>query len=268
MKLITILIMTALLLWLNCGDDRLTKPAPEPETAWDLTPLEDETAELMALWLSDELVAPMDLYYQIKSDLDTIRSQFADSLERWDDELEVSQYPIGPDWEIGFRLPWYHSQVIVKIKDTATLRLITTGGHHEWNKMMDSLRVVNVTESGFGLFVHAYFLGRLNPGGLRRHIDGLDGVEGTARLPRAISGVPTSLIVPSPAEDDIRYFFDFSWWDNSPDLDENGPRSLICYIDVHNDSAILIDSWLPLYGDTIRPAWADTFVTLARQLAY
>ena len=62
-----------LFLAVGCGEEKVTQPKP---AGLRLTPLPDEEAECMALWLSGEIEAPMDLYERIHGDLQMIREDF------------------------------------------------------------------------------------------------------------------------------------------------------------------------------------------------
>lgn len=59
----------------GCGEEKINNPKP---LGLRLTPLPDEEAEVMALWMSGEIEAPMDLYTRIHNDLQSIRRDFGD----------------------------------------------------------------------------------------------------------------------------------------------------------------------------------------------
>ena len=60
-----------LLMLVSCGAEQGTRP--EDEGQLRLEPLPDEQAELIALWLSDEVEAPLDLYERVSADLAHVR---------------------------------------------------------------------------------------------------------------------------------------------------------------------------------------------------
>ena len=73
------------------GNDDTEKPPI------DITPKENEEAELVALCLSGELIAPDSLYDDVLHDLTAIRAEFGDTIQALDG--------------IGFWPPWRVSQL-------------------------------------------------------------------------------------------------------------------------------------------------------------
>lgn len=73
---------TAVLLLVSCTD---SDPPASPDISLppdplDQTPREDYWAEVVALMLSGELVAPQELYEEVRDGLTALREQFADSI--------------------------------------------------------------------------------------------------------------------------------------------------------------------------------------------
>lgn len=77
---------------------------PPPDTIV----ISSEEAELAALWLSGELTAPLDLYGAIAADLDSIRTEYADST------LLAS---------VEFFPPWVPSQIVTQLTAEGVKRL-------------------------------------------------------------------------------------------------------------------------------------------------
>lgn len=116
------------------------------------TPKENEEAELMAICLSGELIAPDSLYQQIVSDLEAIRSQFGDSIEMVNN--------------IKFSPPWAPSCLLINFDDS-TGEKILQGEYDAWDELNLMYKVTQIKTRpvipGFGCFVTLYFEGRFNP---------------------------------------------------------------------------------------------------------
>jgi hypothetical protein len=126
------------------------------------TPKENEEAELIALCLSGELVAPDDLYEQVLTDLATIRTKFSDSLEA-----------IG---QIQFRTPWAAGHLMIGFKDT-TVVSIRNGEYHAWDQLNELYGVETIDTSIIYIMgiVTLHFKGRLHPYRLQEAYAGLAG---------------------------------------------------------------------------------------------
>jgi len=70
----------------SCGVERSTRSEGEDTDRLRLEPLPDEQAELIALWLSDEVEAPLELYERVSADLAHIRqiASFPQSIETFE----------------------------------------------------------------------------------------------------------------------------------------------------------------------------------------
>ena len=91
----------------NCGDsDSPTEPSDPTERLRELiaqTPRADEEAEMAALWLSQELVAPESLYVEIRDALKSVRRQYKDSIP------ELSRIVFDHPWSEKLILPYLDS---------------------------------------------------------------------------------------------------------------------------------------------------------------
>ncbi|MGB8657026.1 MAG: hypothetical protein WCE90_04485 [Candidatus Zixiibacteriota bacterium] len=116
-----------------------------------VTPRENEEAELMALCLSGELVAPDSLYNQVVNDFAAIRANFGDTLPIVD--------------SIKFMPPWAAGRLIIGF-DTAAVRLFCHGEYHAWDTLNQRYEVTRIDSLAalhwIGL-VLLRFRGRLHP---------------------------------------------------------------------------------------------------------
>jgi hypothetical protein len=119
----------------------------DTETPVDFSPKENEEAELVALCLSEELVAPDSLYHRILNDLEAIRADFGDMFEAVNG--------------IGFRPPWMVSYLSMAFDESAA-QLIAAGEYDAWDQLNEYYHVTDIKIGGHGL-VSLVFDGRLNP---------------------------------------------------------------------------------------------------------
>lgn len=156
-----------MLLVLSCAmscADHSTKPIDAEDDIH--APLPDREAEILALLMSGEIVAPLDLYETVLQDLESIRSAWCDTLPRI--------CSIGPrtDWQIG----------ILKLSvDFATYEAIRTGSYDAWDDLNERYDLDHVQFSDFCRppcpFVTLYFTPLLNPDFLISEYEQLPGVQ-------------------------------------------------------------------------------------------
>lgn len=108
----------------------------------EFTPKENEEAELAALCLSGELVAPDSLYNQILSDLAAIRATFGDTLEL------INQ--------IRFTTPWSAGFLMIGFDDT-TVQQIRSGQYHAWDELNEKYEVTTIDTMLLDWSYHAPF---------------------------------------------------------------------------------------------------------------
>ncbi len=135
-------------------------PGCEVEPRFEL--LGDQEAELVAMCLAREFVAPDELYNQVLNDLAAIRSTFSDEV------------PIVT--QIGFTPPWEPSAVLVGF-DEATASKVTAGEYTAWDGLNEELSLIsfNILElTGMAILI---FEGLLHPRCLCGLYDDLPGVE-------------------------------------------------------------------------------------------
>lgn len=140
-----IILMLILLFCLVGGCSKSTK-----QEDFELAPWVNVEAELIALCLSGQVVAPDSLSNQILSDLSTIRSTYGDDFKR------VKQ--------IGFRPPWIESCLIVSFDDT-TAQQVANGEYHDWDELNQRYQVtkIDTTHVAHSGYVKLYFENTLHP---------------------------------------------------------------------------------------------------------
>ena len=156
-----------LLICFSIRCSKSTKNEPNNENTGsppvDFTPKENEEAELIALCLSGELIAPDSLYNQILSDLAAIRAAFGDTFETID--------------QIRFLPPWVAGCVMIGFDDS-TVQQIRNGQYHAWDSLNQQYEVTEIDTSvafdWIGLVVLS-FKGRLHPYRLAEFYSALPG---------------------------------------------------------------------------------------------
>ena len=166
-RTLAVIILGLVACLLQCSSS--TGPKDDPNSAFqkllDLTPRPDREAELAALWLSGELVAPESLYLQIRDAYSQIRSDYAD----------VPLVSRG----IEFAMREVEGNLIIDLNADAIAR-IRAGVFTEFDSLNTLLRIERVDTSGLSgsIYPHVkiYFKGRLHPRRLIEMYSQLDGV--------------------------------------------------------------------------------------------
>ena len=250
MKPFTLVLLAISILLLATCDNAPSGPASDP---LDRTPMADSTAEVMALWLSNELVAPLPLYRSIHRDLALIETQWGDSIEIWDDSTE---WEWGPHYNIGFTPMWYVSWLTLVV-DSGTYRTIREGDHVQLNAVLDSLNGA-LTDDPYPIwpdsaswFLFVNFDGRLNSKRAAEHFIGLPGIRYVGTTPL---GGAYPLILPLFNGRDHRYAYVFAWGDC--------PSGCIAvdyvYFEIRRDTAVLLDHFRPQPPFDYFPPWVDS----------
>ena len=209
------------------------------------TPMENPEAELAALWLSGDLVAPVKLHDRIRDELALIRSTWKDSIF----EANIQFYPI-----------WVASQLLMMFDDE-TYKKIESGLFKDWDYLNKYYRVNNIELHGHSI-VLLDFEGRLNPLQLVNQYESLDGLEFVE--PNNLMGDRPLLLI-YDADSDLKYFFRNAWGD----CPAGCINSTYNYFEVVDDSAIHRGSYYPSYppNHDEAPVWYDT-VLMARDNFY
>lgn len=112
----------------NCGDsDSPTEPSDPTAELRELisqTPRADEEAEMAALWMCGELVAPESLYVQVRRGLKMVRQQFHDSI------TAVSEIKFTHPWSLKLIMPYLNS---------AGMAAYRAGDHREIDSLTELL---------------------------------------------------------------------------------------------------------------------------------
>lgn len=152
------------------------------------TPMENEEAELLALWLSNSVVAPSDLYTTIRNDLSLIRST-------WKNRIPEVQFKFIPS-----QIP---SKLFI-LFDQDTFEAIVAGNYHAWDKLNEDFSVKEIIARDYSSFVVLNFEGRLNPNVLVDYYKELPGAK-LIDTPTGFSGL-SPLIIDGEGEHLIYYF--------------------------------------------------------------
>ena len=153
-----VLLILVVLLAVACEKRRTTEPDPgfsppdEEINPLDLTPRENAEAEEAALWLSNEIVAPQDLYEKVLKGFNLLRGKYADSI---------------PEVNIPFKFPTGTNGILMGI-DSLAAGLIRSGIYDAWDSLNAYYRSFQIDTSdwsygnSFIFYVTISFEGRLN----------------------------------------------------------------------------------------------------------
>jgi len=131
------------------GDDSQNPQPSEPNDPFAATPRADKEAELMALWLSAEIMAPDSLYNAVDKGLKFIRGNYPDSI---------------PCSLFAFKPEFIPSVLIVVFTDSLA-KEYRAGNYHDWDSLNNYFRVQEIDTSVFlgKLSARLKFKGVLNP---------------------------------------------------------------------------------------------------------
>lgn len=176
----------------NENGNENTEPPPI-----EFTPKENEEAELIALCLSGELVAPDSLYNQILSDLAAIRATFGDTFE------VVNRIKFSPPWVAGCLIIGF---------DDSTVQQIRNGQYHAWDSLNQQYQVTKIDTIVFDWLGIALlsFEGRLHPYRLAEVYAVLPGVW--AASPNGIRGDYPNIYARQTGSG-LTYLFRDAWGD-------------------------------------------------------
>lgn len=235
-----IITITFTITLLGCESDSPTMSRPSIPVLF-ATPMDNEEAELAALWLSGQIVAPVSLYRTIDHDLSIIREQWLDSI---------------PQVSIKFFPYWRPSQISFGFYPDSCVS-IEAGEYHAWDSLnafyrLDSMDFANPIWSSF-CYVAFTFEGRLNPMVL---VDQYAGLPGLGFVYTDGSVGDRSVLLMYREDQEVKYFFRHAWGD----CPSGCIHSEIFYFFVKNDSALFVDSYRFDWQNDDRPAWWDMVV--------
>ena len=197
--LILLISISALLLFCSkITDFGDTDGLSELERLLEQTPRADKEAELAALWLSDELLAPESLYQEIRDGLSIIRSNYG----IWENFNPFS---------LHFQYNLVESMIFIRFTDSIVAQ-IRQGTYTGWDSLNTLYRVIEIDTSWFSFIgsVKLYFKGRLNPEILARHYRQLDGVVGAEA---SSYGGDWSNVYPWIVDGKLAFLFRQAWGD-------------------------------------------------------
>ena len=225
-KIYIILFFSLVVLVVSC-DDKSLSPTPSKDPDFSSTPMENEEAELAAIYLSGKLIAPVALYNQIKEELELIRSTWSDSIEHVNIEFE----------------PFYHPSFISIWTSLPTYDSIAAGTYHHWDSLNDYYRIDTIMpgwrHDKYGQ-ITLRFKGRLNSLVLLFGYAGLPGFKFVTFLGK-VGDYPVLHLIQD--RDEIKYFFRHAYGD----CPAGCISSEYYYFRVENDRAYFIGSFLDVY---------------------
>ena len=224
---ITLVAILVFSLIINCSKSTKTKCPPR-------TPKANEEAELIALCLSGQMVAPQDLYEQVRRDLASIRATFGDTLEA---TRLISFWP-----------PWQPGELGIGVDDT-TAQQILSGEYHAWDALNEKYELTSMNTrhlSGIGA-VFLTFRGRLHPCRLGELYERLPGVEITT--PNHIPG-DWSKVCARQTLTGMSYLFHHGWGS----CPSGCIYSEYWYFRVDDNWPMFVGHWVP-HEDPNVPEW-------------
>ena len=237
-SLITLVVILLSCLIISCSkstrnetDDEKTGLPPV-----EFTPKENEEAELAALCLSGELVAPDSLYNQILNDLAAIRATFGESLE-----VVI---------RVKFKPPWIAGCLIVGF-DSITAQQIANGEYHAWDELNQQYQVTKIDTHliDFIKVVILHFKGRLHPLRLAEIYRGLPGVMYTE--PNGLIGDGPNIHL-NQTGNGITYLFRDAWGD----CPSGCIYSEYWYFIFEGGQPVFVGHWAPR-NDPNKPEWRE-----------
>ena len=237
MKLISLLFVTIIIVivCLSCDDRSPSSEIPDILR----TPMENEEAELAAMTLSGELVAPTYLYRKIKGELELIRSTWIDSI---------------PDVGVEYKPNIFPSTLVILLYEGAFDSLLS-GDYHEWDSLNNYYRLDTIDIMGFKEYLTLRFKGRLNPRVIYYDYNELEGVRGVTGHDRVVE---SSLLLINNAEYKFKYFFKYC-----SNIMDDCMSSNFHYFEIEDGQAVHKGSWYRKYPPPEEgwdpPAWMDIY---------
>lgn len=241
-KIYIILFFSFVVLLVSCDDKSLSPPPPK-DPDFSLTPMENKEAELLALHLSAEIVAPVSLYRKIKSELELIRETWSDSIG----QVNIKYIPFSEPSVIyiGFELDYFDS--------------VVAGQYLYWDSLHNYYNYSKMNYSRRGGAITLSFLGRLNPILL---VDAYAGLPGTKYIHTSVRVGDWSSLMAIKKNGKIKYFFRYAYGD----CPSGCVFSEFFYFAVENDRAYFNGSYVLSYEpDSLRPTWVDTAITALKE---
>lgn len=191
------LVALALILCVGVGcDGTSVTGSQESGSQLDDTPRGNGEAEDAALWLSGELVAPEDLYKELRAGYKAIRARFAHEIPSLD--------------RVTFVAPWVSGRLLVKLSDEDQERL-RRGEYTDLDDLNSTYCVAKVDTSLLRLrWVQLIFEGRLHPDRLAeiyREVESLESVSPNGKWNNRYGNYPWIV------ENTLTFLFREGWGD-------------------------------------------------------
>jgi hypothetical protein len=197
------------ILW-GCSKSVNYEPAPpdpyeELQVQLAQSPRPDEEAELMALWMSGDVVAYERDYDRVREALDLVRTTFRDTVSFLD--------------SIEFLYRVQESVIGLALTDSATGQL-RAGAYTDWDSLNTLFQLIEIDTSMLAVSqqVDLTFEGRLNPSLLSVYYAALPGVTGSFLYVRTGD---YSNIYPWKSGNDFTFLLRSAWGDCLPQCDFN-----------------------------------------------
>jgi hypothetical protein len=205
-------------------------------------------AELMALWYSDELTAPLDLAVRFKDDLRRVRTELSAQVPSLDG--------------IFFRPPWTPSLIMLGV-DSVTAQAIRDSLYVAWDSLNESFGQDSLWEYldfGYEAYFRLRFSGLKNPNVISASYEGLPGV--LYAYPPGHAGEEPAEIWPYQTGDTVTYLFKAAWGDCQAGC---GHKRFI-FVGATDDTTWLIGEWSRTsgQGDGPPPWWDQACRNLSR----
>ncbi|UCB53125.1 MAG: hypothetical protein JSV10_03320 [Candidatus Zixiibacteriota bacterium] len=198
------------------------------------TPKADREAELIALCLSGEIVAPDNLYRQVQRDLAAIRAAFGDTFELIR--------------RIEFWPPWVPGRLMIGFYDS-TVQQIRAGEYHGWDQLNEEYHVAEIDTGILYIMgiVTLVFRGRLHPYRLEEIYEGLPGAWAVSATGYVGDG-PN--VHPRQTMGGLTYLFRNGWGDCPAGCINNE----YWYFVLEANDPVFVGYW-PEYREERQPEW-------------
>lgn len=199
----------------------------------------DRNAELMAIYLSGELEAPLGLYVQISRELRAIRSRFGSEF--------------GEIREINFKFPAPMDETMIAFDDTTAAK-VDAGEYRAWDELNERLNLVRMRRLyGSSTTWVLYFDGTFHPVRLAEIYEELPGIERAS--PNWYIG-DWPCIMPRLTGGGITYLFRNAWGDECCCFTCGCEYSEYWYFTIEYGRPVFVGySECTWYGGCEEPAW-------------
>lgn len=243
-----------LLLLSGCSDSPTESNQAVPDLL-ELTPMPNEQAELIAIWTSEQITAPLSYYNRIVKELEIIETKWGDSLEVWDDYAEWGGSIYQGD-DVVFVPPWEISFLEFQT-DSAYTQNVFDSTYQDLYALLDSLHYIELTynqQQYYPVTFSVTFKGRLNSKLVGERLSQIDGIISVKIRPAMYIGSISNLY-PLIDNTSSHYFFYYGY----NDCPSNCIDAQIYYVKITSDSAYIAGSYNTEH-DPVEPGWIDSLL--------